>query len=117
MAIFQFLKGETVTVHREEMVGRDSHNNPIYEQVDEVVENVLIAPGPRTDIEESHRPSGTKVAYNLHFPRGYPTTLRGAQVSVRGDEPLAVIGDPRHFNEHNTPGPWTMPVEVERTDG
>lgn len=114
---FQILKGTKVTVERRVEVGRDPGNNPIFEWQSEDVENVLVVPGPRADVETSARPYGTHVTFNLHFPKGYPATLRHARIRVRGGDPLDVIGDPQHYMEENTPGPWSMPVEVGRVDG
>lgn len=111
------LTGETVVVERRQEVGRDPGNAPIYEWVPETVDDVLVTPGASTDVIESNRPEGVEVGWTLGFPRGYPATLRGARVSVRGQEPAPVIGDPQHLTDANTPGRWTMPVEIERTDG
>lgn len=111
------IHGESVIVERRQEVGRDPGNNPIFEWVAEPVNDVLVAPGPRADVEESNRPDGVEVRFNLHFPKGYPATLRGARISVRGLPPFDVIGDPQHFTEANTPGRWSMPVEIGRTDG
>ena len=111
------IRGESVVVERRQEVGRDPGNAPIYEWVAEPVNDVLVAPGPRNDMVESNRPDGVEVRFNLHFPKGYPATLRGARVRVRGGEPLAVIGDPQHYSVANTPGRWSMPVEVGRVDG
>jgi len=109
--------GETVVVERRLEVGRDPGNSPIYDLVSEVVEDVLVAPGPRNDVTDSTRPDGVEVRFTLHFPKGYPETLRGARVSVRGGAPLDVIGDPTHYTEANTPGEWSMPCEVGKVVG
>ncbi len=109
--------GETVIVERRQETGRDPGNNAIYTWVSESVDNVLVAPGPRADVTDSTRPDGTEVRFTLHFPKGYPETLRAARVRVRGGEPLTVIGDPAHYTEANTPGEWSMPCEVGKVDG
>ena len=109
--------GETVVVERRVETGRDPGNAPIYSWVSETVADVLVAPGPREDVTDSTRPDGVEVRYTLHFPKGYPETLRGARVSVRGREPMTVIGDPTHYTEANTPGRWSMPCEVGTVAG
>ncbi|GAA4774613.1 hypothetical protein GCM10023351_18770 [Microbacterium gilvum] len=109
--------GETVVVVREVVTGTDAHNEPITEAVEESVDDVLIAPGPRADIPDAFRPVGTVVAWNLHFPKTFTGSLRGAKVSVRGGAPCDVIGDPQPFTLANTPTRWHMPVELERADG
>lgn len=109
--------GETVEVQRYVETGLDAHNEPILEWVSEQVEDVLVAPGGRTDISDTERPEGTVVQWTLHFPKGYPATLRGARVRVRGGDPCDVIGDPQHYTVENTPTRWSMPVELSRADG
>lgn len=109
--------GETVTVERRQEVGRDPGNNPLWEWVPETVDGVLVAPGSRTDVEDSTRPDGVEVKFTLHFPKGYPETLANARISVRGRKPMTVVGDPSHYTEANTPGEWSMPVEIGTVEG
>ena len=112
------IEGETVVIHRREQTGTNAHNQPIYEWVETPVEDVLVAPGARTDIPENARPDGTTVAWQLHFPKTYDGgPLRGTRISVRGGEPALVVGDPQPFTTANTPTRWNMPVELQRTDG
>ncbi len=112
------LKGDTVTVIWEDVeVGRDEFNAPITETRTEDVENVLIAPGARQDVSEANRPEGVVVAWELHFPKKFTESLRGALVQVPGDEPRKVIGDPRPYQAQNTPTDWNRPVELEGHDG
>lgn len=109
--------GETVAVIRREQTGEDRFGEPIYEDVTESVDDVLVAPGPRADLTDAERPEGFRVAWNLHFPKGYPAELKGARISVRGGPALAVVGDPQHYTAENTPGRWSMPVEVWGVEG
>ena len=109
--------GETVIVIRRERVGTGPGNTPLYDDVETVVDDVLVAPGPRQDVVESNRPDGVEVAFNLHFPKTFSESLRGARVSVRGQEPLNVIGDPQPFTLANTPTRWWLPCEIARVDG
>lgn len=111
------IAGETVVVHRDIQTGEDAHGEPIVETVQESVGNVLVAPGPRADIPDVFRPDGVMVAFNLHFPKPYAADLTGARISVRGQDPLEVIGSPAPYTLENTPTLWWMPVEVERADG
>ena len=110
------MMGEAVIVIRRERTGTGPGNTPIYDDVETPVSDVLVAPGPRTDVDGPIRPDGVEVAFNLHFPKTFSGSLRGAQVVVRG-EPFDVIGDPRPYTLANTPTRWWMPVEVGRTDG
>ena len=78
-------------------------------------DSVLVVPAT-LDERDYLRPDGISVTYTLHFPRGYSQSLRGAYVTVRGDE-YRVVGDPAPYTEENVRGPWTMPVSVGRSDG
>jgi hypothetical protein len=111
------LQGEQVVVERVVSPGVDAFGDPLPGQwVPEMVYDVLVAPGGRTDLDAS-RPEGVEVKWTLHFPKGYPATLRGARVVVRGQEPAFVVGDPQHYTEGNTPGAWSMPVELTAVRG
>lgn len=111
------IRGEKVTVVAREVVGRDELNEPVYELVESVVENVVVAPGPREDLAEGSRPDGVRVSWTVHFPKTFTGSLRGASVKVRADVARKVIGDPQPYTDANTPGPWNRPVELEGVDG
>lgn len=108
--------GELVTVVRRVQSGEDAHGEPVYTEESEDVVDVLVAPGPRVDIPDTERPAGVVVAFNLHFPKAFTGSLRGALVEVRGER-FEVIGDPRPYTLENTPTRWATPVEVRRADG
>lgn len=107
--------GETVEVVRP-VVEYDELNEPVEgEPETELVDNVLVAPGSTTDMDEK-RPQGVSVVFTLHFPKTYTKPLRGCQIKVRGTL-YEVVGDPQPYTEANVPGDWSMPVEVMRHDG
>lgn len=108
--------GETVIVRSRMKTGVDELNNPVWEDVDQEVSNVLVAPGVVHDAFASTRPDGVEVAYKLCFPKTFHGNLEHCQVNVRG-EWLAVIGSPRPYCEQNCPTEWWMDAEVRRTDG
>lgn len=111
------MKGESVTVISRVETGRDPGNAPIYGDVETIVDDVLVAPGPRSDVIESNRPEGVKIAWTLHFPKTFSGSLRGARISVRGQKALSVVGDPQPYTAANTPTRWWMPVELEAVEG
>jgi hypothetical protein len=111
------VEGEAVVVHRRTQSGTNSHNQPIYTTETEIVENVLVAPGAAADVVENARPDGTTIAWTLYFPKAFAGSLRGARISVRGETPAPVIGDPKPYPDEATPTDWNMPVTLERTDG
>lgn len=81
----------------------------------ETVDGVLVTPGATSDLDAT-RPEGVSVALTVHFPRGYGKSLKGCMVE-HGGEAYRVIGDPQPYMDAGVPGPWTVPVEVERVDG
>lgn len=107
--------GETVTVQRPEQNGANSRNEPLFVWRDEDVHDVLVSPGPRTDIDDAARPAGVRVEWSLIWPTTYTAALAGCRVIVRGGEPLAIIGDPQPFT--NAPTRWNRPSEAGRTNG
>ncbi len=112
---FGLLPKTTVTVIGRRQVGTDPFNAPVYESVREEVDGVLVTPGATSDLDAS-RPEGVRVAYTVHFPKTYASDLKGCKVEYLG-ETYRVIGEPQHYMDSATPGPWDMPAEVERVDG
>ncbi len=82
----------------------------------EPVANVLVAPGATSDLDET-RPDGVEVAYTLYFPKDFGGSLKGRLVRLRGEDPYAVVGDPKRYPAHLTPGDWNLQAEVGRVDG
>lgn len=109
------IAGEAVTV-RTPTVSYDEHMEEAAAWEEATVENVVVAPGATSDVTDSTRPDGTRVAFTLGFPKTFTESLRGCHVLVRGIE-CAVIGDPRPYTAGNVPGAWNRTAEVERVDG
>ena len=109
------IAGEAVTV-RTPTVGYDEHMEEVTTWDEATVQNVVVTPGATSDVLDSTRPDGTRVAFTLGFPKSFTAPLRGCRVLVRGIE-CAVIGDPQPYTAENVPGAWNMNVEVERVDG
>lgn len=111
------MRGETVVVTTKTVTGQDSKGNDIFSTTVVTVADVLVGPGPRSDLAYTERPEGVLVAFNLHFPKTFTGNLRGAEIEIRGNPGFNVIGDPQPYTLANTPTRWHMPVEVERADG
>lgn len=109
------LIGETVTLQRSVEVGRNSRNEPRYEWQDADVDDVIVTPGQRDDIDDSARPAGVRVFWSLIWPKTFTGSLAGCRVIIRGGEPLKIIGDPQPFA--HAPTRWNRPSEAGRTDG
>lgn len=110
------MKGENVEVKRRVPNGVDEMNSPVYTSEVQAVEDVLIAPGPREDIDGAQRPEGVIVAYTLYFPKTFVGSLRGCEVTVYGED-FQVVGDPRPYPVHLCPTRWNRVVEVRSARG
>ena len=113
------IRGVDATVLRYAADGTDRLGNPVRgEPTSEAVANVLVSPGPTSDLDAS-RPEGVKVALTLHFPKGYGQRLEGCEVVLTGEYAgtYRVVGDPMPYIGANVPGKWGMPVEVEAAHG
>lgn len=117
------LRGETVTVLTPEH-GYDEHMEDVLTWEREDVENVLVAPGSTSDVDDVARPHGTRSVFTLGFPKTFSRRLRGCRVVVRPVEgedearhTYAVIGDPHPNAMANCPTPWWYTAEVEAVDG
>lgn len=113
------LRGRTATVRLRVRDARDSFGNDVEEYAaPQDVGNVLVSPGPCKELDAS-RPEGVKVALTLHFPKGWAGDLRGAKVALSGEYggSYRVVGEPKPYQAELCPTDWSMPVEVEATDG
>lgn len=115
------INGLTALVELRVRDARDGFGNDVESYADPAaVDNVLVAPGACAELDET-RPEGVRVAYTLHFPKGWTADMRGARVTLpapfAGAKPYRVVGDPRPYMDANCPTPWHMAVEVEAVDG
>lgn len=62
------MRGETVIVLRRVQTGVDEGNNPVYENVQESVGNVLVGSPNGENATDSTRPDGIQIDANLYFP-------------------------------------------------
>ena len=114
-------KGVSVRFVRGVTTGKNPFGEPItvLENVD--IDNVLIAPGKTTELNDTNRPEGVVVAYTLHIPKESACDLTGCIAYVPngfgGIDQCEVIGSPRPTMQNLTPGDWCMPVEVKLVDG
>jgi hypothetical protein len=112
---FGLIAGEAVTV-RTPTITYDEHMEESTIWTETTVANVLVMPGVTSDVTDSTRLHGTRVAFTLGFPKTFTALLRGCRVVVRGTE-YDVIGDPQPATASNLPSPWSRTVEVEAADG
>ena len=90
------------------------------EPAEDVVEGVLVTPGPTSDMDAS-RPDGVTVACTMHLPKSYTASVEGCRVML--PEPwheeggYRVVGRPLPYMAANTPGRWNRAAELEVAHG
>ena len=107
------IKGITVTLILKIQSGTDAFNRPIYEYIEEDVENVLVAPASSDDILSSQDLTGKKAVYTLAIPKGDTHNWIDATVRFFGQE-WHTFGYPLEGIEANIPLNWNKKVMVEK---
>lgn len=111
------MKGETVTIIHHVGTGKDPSGAPVWDDVEENVDDVLVQDGSQSNLTDSAHPEGVQVARTIHLPRTWPyRSLRGAKARIDGVE-YAVIGDPRPYTGGLSPTRWNLTVELSDTRG
>src|SRR5690625_7180114 len=78
------IKGITVTLINKKQVGVDPYKNPIYEDVEIEVENVLVSPTSTEDIVSTYDLTGKKAVYTLAITKGDTNIWENAEVYILG---------------------------------
>lgn len=109
----QMIKGITVVLVSKAQIGTDAFNRPIYEFVEENVENVLVAPATSDDLVTSQDLYGKKAVYTLAIPKGDAHDWNDVIVKFFAQE-WHTFGFPLEGIEGNIPLNWNKKVMVER---
>lgn len=107
------IKGITVTLISKQETGRDPFGEPIYEDVEIEVDNVLISPTTSDDIVNQMTLTGKKAVYTLAIPKGDTNTWEDQEVRFFGEK-WRVFGVPLQGIDHLIPLDWNKKVMVER---
>lgn len=107
------MQGIPVTLITRTQTGVNDFDEPIYEESEEIVENVLIAPTSSTDIPDTLELDRTKVTYTLAIPKGDTHEWFGNKVIFFG-QTWRVCTQPIEGIEHLIPLQWNRKVVVER---
>lgn len=107
------IKGVPIILCEKEKVGTDQFNQPIYEEKEIIVENVLIAPSTTDDIVTSTDLVGKKAVYTLAIPKGDTNDWENQRVKFFGNTWL-VFGFTLQGIDENIPLQWNKKVMVER---
>lgn len=107
------IKGVTVTLVNKVNNGVDPFGQPLYEDVEIEVENVLISPTTSDDIVNQMTLTGKKAVYTLAIPKGDTNTWEDQEVRFFGEK-WRVFGVPLQGIDHLIPLDWNKKVMVER---
>lgn len=107
--------GIPVLIVIKSQTGTNPFGEAIYSEVEETVENVLVAPASDIDIVNNNDLTGGKAVYTLAIPKGDTHNWEDATVKFFGATWKAV-GIPIMGIEANIPLSWNTKVTVERCD-
>lgn len=107
------IKGITVTLINNKEVVRDPFDNPIYEDVEIEVDNVLVSPTSSEDVVNTKDLTGRTAIYTLAIPKGDTNTWENQEVRFFGKR-WRVFGIPLQGIEKLIPLDWNKKVMVER---
>ncbi len=107
------LKGITVTLINKVQTGTDPFDNPIYEDVEIEVDNVLVSPTSTDDVVNTKDLTGRKAVYTLAIPKGDTNDWENQEVRFFGER-WRVIGMPLQGIDELIPLDWNKKVMVER---
>lgn len=110
------MRGVTIQLLTRKMTGRDELNQPVYEDVPEDVENVLIAPVSGDDIIDATQLEGRKSVLTLGIPKGDTHEWENQKVALPA--PFAgtykVFGTPQVGIPALVPTAWNKKIMVEK---
>jgi len=109
----QKIKGITVILLEKEEIEKDAFNRMQYEEVEERVENVLVAPASSDDVISQLNLTGKKAVYSLGIPKGDTHNWANRRVKFFG-KTWKTIGIPQEGIEELIPLDWNKKIEVER---
>ena len=109
----QKIKGITVILLEKIEIGKDAFNKMQYKEVEEKVENVLVAPASSDDVINQLNLTGKKAVYSLGIPKGDTHNWVDRRVKFFG-KTWKTIGIPQEGIEELIPLDWNKKIEVER---
>ena len=107
------IKGITITLLDKKETGKDPFGAPIYEEVPEPVENVLVSPTSSEDVTNQLSITGRKSVYTLGIPKGDTHNWENQKVEFFG-QMWKTFGIQLEGIEAMIPLEWNKKVLVER---
>lgn len=113
------IKGIPIKIIIKTETGTDWTNAPIYEETEEIVENVLVGEPTTDDVISTLNLHGKRVAYMLAIPKGDDHNWTDTEVILPPpfDGRYRTIGEATAGIEENIPLMWNKKVKVERYGG
>lgn len=106
------IKGIPITLIDKVESGKDPFGNPIYEDKEITVKNVLVSPTTSDDVISQLNLTGRKAIYTLAIPKGDTHQWENKEVRFFGQR-FKVFGKPLQGIEHLIPLDWDKKVTVE----
>lgn len=107
------IQGITITLIDKIKIDTDPFNQPIYEDVEIEIDNVLVTPTDTEDIVNQLSLTGKKAVYTLGIPKGDTHDWRDKEV-IFFNQRWKTFGLPTEGIDHLIPLSWNKKVMVER---
>lgn len=107
------MNGIAIILYNRIYSGTDQFNKPLYEEIPETVENVLVAPSSDQEVLDALNLYGRKAIYTLAIPKGDQHEWEDRTVEFFGHK-WKTIGIPQEGIENLIPLKWNKKVRVER---
>ena len=107
------IRGITVALCVRYQTGTDDFNRPIYTEVEEAVNNVLVYPAASEDVVSEQNLSGKHLEYYLCVPKGDSHTWTDRNVKFFG-QTWKVFGFSEEWIDANNPSVWNRRYKCER---
>ena len=107
------LRGIAVVLYTKNKVGEDEFGAPVYEELPEVVNDVLVGEPEGSDVADTLNLTGKRLAYTLAIPKGDTHEWRDRKVEFFGRK-FRTFGEPVEGIEGMIPLRWNKKVKVER---
>ena len=107
------LRGISIILYTKNKVGEDEFGAPVYEELPEVVNDVLVGEPEGSDVTDTLNLTGKRLAYTLAIPKGDTHEWRDRKVEFFGRK-FRTFGEPVEGIEGMMPLRWNKKVKVER---
>ena len=107
------IRGISIILYTKNKVGEDEFGAPVYEELPEVVNDVLVGEPEGSDVTDTLNLTGKRLAYTLAIPKGDTHEWRDRKVEFFGRK-FRTFGEPVEGIEGMIPLRWNKKVKVER---